>query len=184
MTRRRWLIVGGSVVGGVVVVAVAFGLYFWFRGSTPSPQAATWADQVCTSVATWETQVKTIATNVNGIPSKATVEAKVDQADAATRTLVSDLKTIGVPETPNGQAAQAEVEALVETARADFETIKTEAGQLNSGGVTGFASGLATIATQVTDLLTNVRSTVDDLKGLSPDLRNAIIHNSTCRSIG
>ena len=59
---------------------------------------------------------------------KATFEARIDQADAATRTLVSDLKTIGVPKTPNGQAAQDEVKALVQKAQADLETIKSEAG--------------------------------------------------------
>lgn len=46
MTRRRWLIVAGALVVGVIAVAIASGLYSWLRGSTPSPEAATWADQV------------------------------------------------------------------------------------------------------------------------------------------
>lgn len=183
MTRRRWLIAAGSAIGGVAVLAIAFGLYFWFRGSTPSPQAAAWGDQVCTSVSTWEEQIKAIATDVNGTPSKAQVQSKVEQANAATKTLVSDLEAIGVPKTPNGQAARDDVKALAQTTRADFEQIRTESAQLNSGGATGFVTGLATIAIQVKDLLENVRSTAKDIEGLSPDLRNALIHNSTCRSI-
>ena len=183
MTQRRWLIVAGSVVGAVIVIAIAFGLYFWFRGSTPSPQAATWADQVCPAVVTWENQLKSLASDIKSNPSKANIETKIDQADTATKTLVSELKAIGPPKTPNGQSAKEDIKALAESTRGHFENIKTAAGQLTGGGVTGFATQLATISTQVKDVVDNVKSTLKDLQGLSPDLRNAIIHNSTCRSI-
>jgi hypothetical protein len=182
VTRRRWVIVG-SVAGGLVVVAIALGLYFWLRGSTPSVDAATWADQVCTSVSTWEKQIKTIATDVNGTPTKATIQTKIDQADAATKTLVSELKAIGLPKTPNGQTAQDEIKALAQSTQADFEKIKTEAGQLTGSGATGFVTGLATIATQAKDLVSKVQSTYTNLEGLGAELRNAIIHDSTCKSL-
>ena len=166
-----------------VVVAIASGLYFWLRGSTPSPEAATWADQVCTSVSAWEKQLETIATDVNGTPGESTLQTEIDQSDEATETFVSELNAIGVSETPNGVMFKNDVLTLAQSTQADFETIKTEAGTLTSSGAIGFATGLATITTQAKDLVSQVHSTIKNLEGLSPDLRNAIIRNSTCRSI-
>jgi len=126
----------------------------------------------------------TIATSIVGIPSRASIKDKLTQIEAATTTMVNEIKAAPVPQTADSQTAKAEINALGQDAKTTWATIKSQAANLTLSDPTGFATGVATIATEVKDLVTKAQQTLSDLKSLGSDLGTAISNDSTCRSLG
>jgi hypothetical protein len=179
VSRRGWTIVA-------VVAALALlggGAYELVRATTSSPSAASWASSVCTSVASWETQTKTIATSIGGLPTPASIKDKLTQIEAATTTMVNEIKAAQLPQTADSQTAKGEIDALVQDTKTTWATIKTQAASLTLSDPAGLATGVANIATEAKDLVTKAQQTMTNLKSLGSDLGNAIANDSTCRSL-
>ena len=154
------------------------------RDTESSPTAESWASSVCTSISDWARQTTSIATSISGLPSQANVKSKLTQIEALTTTMVNEIKAAPLPQTADSQTAKAEIDALAHDAQTTWATIKTETANLRAGGLTGFATGIANIASAVMDLATKAQTTTNDLKSLGSELGNAISNDSTCRSLG
>jgi hypothetical protein len=180
LSRRGWIILACVVVG---LAVIAGGVYLLVRDTKPSPQAAAWASSVCTSVATWKTQTEKIATDVSGTPSKATFNDKISQIEAATTTMVNEIKAAPLPTASDSQSAKAEIDALIQDAQTTATKIKSQAQNLTGNGATGFAAGAATIVAESKALVDQAQTTMKNLKGLGSDLGKAVAHDKTCRSL-
>ena len=87
------------------------------RRSTAEEEA--WADEVCASVASWRTEVETIATDAAKAitepgATRATLESAIDEGLEATETLLEDLRGAVPPDTPEGDEAKAAVDAFLD----------------------------------------------------------------------
>ena len=71
-----------------------------------------YASSVCTAIGTWENQVKSIATNLTGGISKASLQSAVTQAETATKTLATEVAAVPPPDSSEGQAAKQQVDQL------------------------------------------------------------------------
>ena len=80
-------------------------------GSSDSSKAnEAYATSVCTAIGSWEQQVKSIASDLSGGISQASIEAKATQVGTATKNLATQIKAIPPPNTDEGQAAKQQLD--------------------------------------------------------------------------
>ncbi len=65
-----------------------------------------WANDVCGALVTWTTTMKSLASSLKSNPTKAGLQDAVTKAEDATKTLSSDLKGLGKPDTAGGPAGE------------------------------------------------------------------------------
>jgi hypothetical protein len=152
--------------------------------TTASPQDQ-WAADVCGAMSDWKSSLTTIATDFSGGISKDVLTQKVDDAEQATSDLVDQLKAIGPPETEAGDQAKAEIDEFADTTKSSVDAIKTEAESLQSEGVVGFTTGVASIAGELDTIVQTGKTTLSDIEQLDArgELKTAIENDSTCQSL-
>jgi hypothetical protein len=165
----------------VVVAVMAAGC----GGSSGTSADEAYANSVCSAIGTWEQQVKGIATDLSGGISKASLQAKVTQAEAATKTLATQIKAIPPPATSDGQAAQQQLDQLQTGATATVNSAKSAVAEIPSNASAAtVASALAPLAPQVKSLATTAQSTVNSLKEAGGSLASAFKSADSCKSLG
>jgi hypothetical protein len=169
------------LVGALILVAAGCG-----GGSSSDAKAnEAYAGSVCTAVSGWEQQIKTIATTFTGRPSKATLETKVTQAKTATKTLVSDIKAIPVPDTSEAQAAKQQLDQLSTDATATVDAAKSAVTQIKADPSAGDISlAVAALAPQVKNLASEAKSAITSLKDAKGSLSTAFKNADSCQSLG
>jgi hypothetical protein len=136
-------------------------------GSTAEEQA--WADEVCTSIASWRTEVETIATDAATAltepgATRADLEAAIDNGLDATKTLVEDLRAAVPPDTPEGDEAKAAVEAFLDDVQASDDEVRSALAALPED------AGLAQVIAELSGLAMNLQTTVDNGRALVTEL--------------
>ena len=173
---RRSIVLGALAVSAMVVLAACD------DGETASEK---WAGDVCGAVATWEESISTIATDFSDGISRDVVSEKVAEAGDATKELVDQLKDAGAPGTEAGDEARSAIEQLADDVESTVDTIKGEVEALPGSGVEGLATGVAEIRTELTELVAEGRTTLDQIRQLDPadELMEAIESNETCQGL-
>ena len=96
-----------ALAGALALVAAGCG------GKSADQKALeTYANSVCGKVATWQTQVKSIATDLSAGISKASLQSKVTQIDAATKSLRLQIKALPPPDTEQGKTTKQQLDQL------------------------------------------------------------------------
>jgi hypothetical protein len=136
-------------------------------GSTAEEQA--WADEVCTSIASWRMEVETIATDAATAltepgATRADLEAAIDNGLDATKTLVEDLRAAVPPDTPEGDEAKAAVEAFLDDVQASDDEVRSALAALPED------AGLAQVIAELSGLAMNLQTTVDNGRALVTEL--------------
>ena len=177
----RGVIAAAMLMLLVVVAVMAAGC----GGSSGTSADEAYANSVCSAIGTWEQQVKGIATDFSGGISKASLQAKVTQAEAATKTLATQIKAIPPPATSDGQAAQQQLDQLQTGATATVNSAKSAVAEIPSNASAAtVASALAPLAPQVKSLATTAQSTVNSLKEAGGSLASAFKSADSCKSLG
>ena len=144
-----------------------------------------YANSVCTAIGTWENQVKSIATNLSGGISKASLQAAVTQAETATKTLATQVAAVPPPDTSEGQAAKQQVDQLSSSLTSTVDSAKSTAAQIPSNASAGtIAAALAGLAPQVKSLATTAQTTLSSLQDAGGSLASAFKNSSSCQSLG
>ena len=144
-----------------------------------------YANSVCTAVGTWEQQIKSIATNLSGGVSKASLQAAVTQAETATKTLATQVAAVPPPDTSEGQAAKQQVDQLSSSVTSTVDSAKSTAAQIPSNASAGtIAAALAGLAPQVKSLATTAQTTLSSLQDAGGSLASAFKNSSSCQSLG
>jgi hypothetical protein len=144
-----------------------------------------YANSVCTAIGTWEQQVKSIATNLSGGISKASLQAAVTQAETATKTLATQIAAVPPPDTSDGQAAKQQLDQLSSGVTTTVDSAKSTAAQIPSNASAGAIAGaLAGLAPQVKSLATTAQSTLSSLQNAGGSLASAFKNSSSCQSLG
>ena len=108
-----------------LVAVVAVGLLTAGCGSSGSKTTSTtdWVNGVCSSVATWQTSIKSSANSLKGGNlSQNSLKTAVGDMKSATDTLQSDLKDLGKPDSDAGQKAKDSIDELTSELKKDTDT--------------------------------------------------------------
>ena len=143
-----------------------------------------YADSVCTAVATWQEQVKTIATTFSAPISKASLQNKIAQAEAATKTLATQIKAVPAPNTSDGQAAKKQIDQLATELANTVNSAKSAVAQLPAdASATSVAAALVPLAPQVQSLASTAESTVKSLQTAGGSLADAFKSTKSCKNL-
>lgn len=159
------LAVAAASAAALVTVAAGCG----GGGGTTTAAASTaveWADGVCTAVTTWQDSMQSIGSSLKANPSKSALTSSIDQAETATKTLVTTLKQLGAPQTNAGQQAHQSLVQLQQQLTTGRQAIHSA---LEGASDTGAVAAVAKIGTILAGLGQNVSSTVTTLEGLDAE---------------
>ena len=164
-----------AVMSLVVVAALAAS---GCGGSSQTKKAnEEWANAVCTSIGAWKKQVHETYTSLNPTFS---IQERLHQAIGATQLLITQLKTIGLPDTKQGQEAQKQFEKVADDLQSQLNQIEAEAKQLRSGDT----EGAKKLLSQLAGLASSVVTGLNDLrKVVSGDLAVALAETKACRGL-
>ena len=180
LTRSRVSLVSRARVAlAVVVLSAAVTVAGGCGGSSQTKKAdREWANAVCTDIGAWKKQVHETYTSLS--PSFS-VQERLHQAIGATQLLVTQLKTVGLPNTKQGQQAQEQLQKIATDLETNLDQVETSAKQLKSGDVKGATKLLGQLASATA-------STVAGLNALrkvaSSDLATALATTKACRNLG
>jgi hypothetical protein len=179
---RKWWIIIAVVVGIGVVLAVVVGLFAYHASNENSAANDAYANSVCTAIASWQQQVKSIGES--GGTSQAELQSKSSQVETATRSLVDQIKGIPVPGSSDGQAASQQLAQLsadlsntVEATKNGIATIKS-----NTSAAT-IATVAATLKPQYQALADSAKSAVHALGDNALPLAFAFRRTDACKSL-
>jgi hypothetical protein len=154
-------------------------------GSSDKKANEAYADGVCTAVATWQQQIKTIVTTFTAPISKASLQGKITQAETATKTLATQIKAVPPPNTTDGQAAKKQVDQLATELTTTVDSAKSALAQLPAdASATSVAAALVPLAPQVKSLATTAESTVKSLQNAGGSLADAFKSTKSCKNLG
>jgi hypothetical protein len=162
----------------VVLVLVAAGC--GKKNETTSTQD--WANGVCTSFTTWKTSMTDLQKSVkSGGLTQQSLTSAVSSAQSATDTLAKDLKNLGKPNTQAGQQAQADVQQLSDQLSSGSKTISDAMSKAK--GATGFLTVVSTVSSTLASMVTEIQTTVTNLKKLDPkgELQKAFKSAPACK---
>lgn len=164
-----------------VVLALALALA-GCGGDDDEDSAESWANDVCSSLSTWVTDVDEAVQSVTdaGLAvDEDDVQAAVDDVAKATNTLAEDLRELGPPETEGGEEATRELDSLTTTLESEVETV-----QQAVDSESGTAELVSTISESISTVATEVSSTVENLEGVDPggELQDGFQNADACDS--
>jgi paraquat-inducible protein B len=144
-----------------------------------------YANSVCGAVGDWETQVKSIATNLSsGSLSKASLQTTMTQVETATKTLATQIKAVPPPNTSDGKAAKQQLDQFSTEVTTTVNSAKSAVAQIPSdASAATIASTLAPLAPQVKSLATTAESTVKAVEDAGGSLSDAFKRSDSCKSL-
>lgn len=172
-------------IGLGAVVATTALLLAGCGGGEESPAEA-WASDVCTSVATWKTEIGEITTEAadaltQPATARKTLETAVDDGLQATKTLIADLEALEPPATSEGQEAKGEIDAFLATLEATADEVQTAlAGLSDAGSLSAIVESLSGLSTELQTTIDEGRELVTTLESLGGDIKDGFESADSC----
>jgi hypothetical protein len=187
--RRSWFI-WAIVVGVASIVLAAAIMRLTDDDDDGSPSAAAWANSVCTSLATWKSSIESLADVSSDSLNADTLQQKIDDAEAATSTLVTELKDLGPPDLDSGDELKSQLSSSADTIQSSVDTLKEGAQQAaDAGSPQEFLQALAALAPQFQALLNTSSETIGQLQDADvaddskAELQAAFADAESCRQL-
>ena len=187
--RRSWII--AAVVVGVLAIVVAALAARLTEDDGGSEDLEAWAGSVCTSVSDWRASILDLA-NVGAADLNAeSLRGRLDDAEAATEELVSDLRDLGAPDVESGEELQDELDQTVSQLDNEFEGLQDDAQAVtDASSPTEFLQALAALAPRfqallsgAADLLEQLETAPDVAEETEAELRQAFDDADACREL-
>jgi hypothetical protein len=148
-----------------VVALIAAGCGSSDDSSSDTTPTTEWADDLCSSITTWKSSITAIIDSLKaGNLSQDSLTSAVDDAEEATRTFTTELKSLGRPDTEAGQQAQASVDELTNQIEDDMTKIQDTVS--NASGVAGVLAAVPTITTTIQAAGSQVADTIASFEDL------------------
>jgi hypothetical protein len=177
----RWLITAPMLALLAVLVLVGAGC----GGSSDTKANEAYANSVCSAVGNWKQQIKSIATSFIGGVSQASFEASITQAEAATKTLVTQIKAVPPPDSSQGQAAKQQLDQLTTDINNTVDAARTALTQVQANpSAAALSATVATLAPQVQSLASETNAAISTLKDAGGSLASAFKSTDSCKSLG
>jgi len=185
--RRRNRRAGKSVMAGPILALLATLalLAAGCGGSSDTKANEAYANSVCSAIGSWQQEIKGIATDFSGGVSLASLQTKVTQAQAATKTLVSQIKAVSPPDTSQGQAAKQQLDQLTTDINNTVDAASTALTEVQANpSAAAVSATVATLAPQVQSLASETNSAISTLKSAGGSLASAFKSTDSCKSLG
>lgn len=178
--RRFW-------IAAIVVLAFA-GVAAGCGGSddeSESDPTAAWADGFCSAVTDWTDELQSITSQFSDTSnlSQDGIESAAADVQAATQTLVDQLRDLGAPKTDSGQEVENALDTLSTTLEDESAAIEDTANSVS--GITELPSAITKILSSLSALGTafsQTLQTIDDAD-VSGELRTALEDSPECADI-
>jgi hypothetical protein len=168
-----------GLLGVLVLVGAGCG------GSSDTKANEAYADSVCTAIGSWEQQIKSIASSFSGGVTPASLQTSVTQAEAATKTLVTQIRAVPPPDTSQGQAAKQQLDQLTTDINNTIDAAQTAVTQIQANPSAAAISAIvATLAPQVQSLASETNAAITTLKDAGGSLASAFKSTDSCKSLG
>ena len=157
------------------------------KKSSETTSTADWANSVCSAITTWTSSIKAVGDlffdSKGGNLSKESLQSHVDDVEAATETLRSDLRGLGKPNTQSGQQAKDLVDQLASDLKTEIDSIKQTVD--GASGYTGAVTAAAAVSTTLVTMGDQISSTFKSLQELDAkgELQTAFQHASSCKKL-
>ena len=122
---RRW-VKSVSILPILVLSLAAAGC----GDSSDTKANEAYANGVCSAIADWEQQIKSIASGFTSSISKASLQSAIAQAESATTELSTQIKAVPPPDTSDGRAAQQQLDQLLSDVKSTVGAATTAAAQI------------------------------------------------------
>jgi hypothetical protein len=148
-----------------------------------------WAGDVCTSIASWKTEVESIVTNASNALSqpgatRTDLEDAINSGLDATTTLVDELHASVPPDTPEGDEAKAKVDAFLDDVQSSDREVRTAlAGVPQSATLPEVITELSGLATTLQQTIGSGRTLVTDLQQLGGELKDGFENADSCQEL-
>jgi hypothetical protein len=177
----RWVITAPILALVAVLAVVAAGC----GGSSDTKANEAYANSVCSAIGNWEQQIKSIATSFIGGVSQASFQASITQAEAATKTLVTQIKAVPPPDSSQGQAAKQQLDQLTTDINNTVDAASTALTQVQANpSAAALSATVATLAPQVQSLASESNAAISTLKDAGGSLASAFKSSDSCKSLG
>jgi len=178
-------VLGALAVAALVLVAAACG---GGKSNTTTSTAAggtsaeQWANGVCSSFTTWTKSLESIKTSVSSQPSKSALQQAEKQIETATETLAHSLRSLGTPDTAQGQAAKKNLDTLATTLQSGMNQLKQTLNS-NSSSAAGTLAQISAITATLSTMASKLKLAGGNLKNFAPsgELRQAFQQASACQ---
>jgi hypothetical protein len=185
--RRRNRRAGRSVMTGAILALIATlaMLAAGCGGSSDTKANEAYANSVCSAIGSWQQEIKSIASDFSGGVSLASLQTKVTQAEAATKTLVTQIKAVSPPDTSEGQAAKQQLDQLTTDINNTVDAASTALTEVQANpSAAAVSATVATLAPQVQSLASETNSAISTLKSAGGSLASAFKSTDNCKSLG
>jgi hypothetical protein len=175
------------VAAPLLALVAALALLAAGCGGKSSDQKANeaYANSVCSSIASWKTQIKSIATDFSGGISQSSLQSKVAQAESATKSLATDIKAVAPPNSSDGQAAKQQLDQLSSDLKTTVDAAQTAVSGIQAdASASTVAAATAALEPQVKSLSSSVQSTISTLQSSKGDLSSAFKSTDSCKNLG
>jgi hypothetical protein len=146
--------------------------------------AEEWAEEFCTLVNDWETELEGIGEDLEDDLSQDSIEQAAEDADSATDSFVDDLRALGGPDTESGDVVEQEVEELGDTVDDEREEIRQAVEDAEDLGDVARAFGV--IGESIAAMTSAVEETLQSIDDADPgdELRTALEETEACDEVG
>jgi methyl-accepting chemotaxis protein len=153
------------------------------NGTNASP-TVTWADSLCSALASYTGTLKGVGANLKGGGlSRPALESAATQVHTATEQLVTQVENLGKPDTSAGTQAKQAVGSLTDDLRTDSATVQEATN--GASGAKDVLSGVSVVTGTLVTAADQVTATVDQLQALDPkgELKQAFAQAGSCASL-
>ena len=170
----------------LVLVLVAAGCG---GGAETTAEEEDWADEVCASIASWRTEVETIATDAAEAitepgATRETVESAIEEGLEATETLLEDLRGAVPPDTPEGDEAQAAVDAFLDNVSSANDEVESALADIpEDAGLAAVIAELSGLAANLQATVTSGQTLVTEITELGSSLKDAFENADSCQEL-
>jgi hypothetical protein len=154
-------------------------------GSSDTKANEAYANSVCSAIGNWEQEIKSIATSFSGGVTQASFQTSITQAEAATKTLLTQIKAVPPPDSSQGKAAKQQLDQLTTDISNAVDAASTALTQVQANpSVAALSATVATLAPQVQSLANETKSAISTLKDAGGSLSSAFKSTDSCKSLG
>jgi len=145
--------------------------------------AGDWANNVCEAFVNWNSAITDAGQAVRDDPSKEGIKTAGNEIRDATGTLSDDLRSLGRPDTQNGQEAKSAIDELAKSLDSSLQKI-TDAMD-NSSGTAGAVAAASTIGSSLVTMGNEVKTTFQQLEQIDAqgELEDAFQQADSCAGL-
>ena len=167
----------------VAIVVLAGGCGGKSAQKSGSESPAGWANNLCSSLVTWSTSVRTTTSSLKGNVTQSSLESTANEVTKATDKLESDLKGLGTPDTESGKKAKETLDRLAGQLKMDVATIDKAVKE--ASGASGALEAVSTVSTSLVSVADQVTTAFASIQQLETkgELEKAFKNSEECKKL-